>query len=59
MSSPSPSSLEERVRDLERQVAALRARLLVLEQQMDPSVEHPTDRSVVREKSVYDWQGPR
>lgn len=58
MSAPTPLDLAARVRELEREVAALRARVAALEQSLNPNVEHPLDREVVREKSVYDWQGP-
>jgi hypothetical protein len=45
-----------RIRALEQQVQELRARLAVLEKLVVPRAEHPTDRTVVREKVTYDWQ---
>lgn len=47
------------MRELEELVAALRARIAALERRLDPNLEHPVDRTLVRERTVYDWQGPR
>lgn len=59
MASPSSTDLESRVRELEQQVAALRSRVAALEARLNPDLEHPADRTMVRERTVYDWQGPR
>lgn len=51
------SELLGRLDRLERELGELRARLVALERLMGSSAEHPADRSVVREKVAYDWQG--
>jgi len=50
-------SLRNRLDDLEREVRQLRARVAALERLVGNAGEHSADRSVVREKAVYDWQG--
>ena len=50
-------TIRTRLDDLEREVRKLRARLMALERLVGSSGEHSSDRSVVREKAVYDWQG--
>jgi len=59
MADPSVAVLRERIDALERELKELRARLEILERLTTPRVEHPLDRGAVREKAVYDWQGPR
>jgi hypothetical protein len=59
MADPSPSDLEQRLAALERAVRELQARLLELEKRSMAQPEHSVDRTAVREKTVYDWQGPR
>ena len=56
--SPSPET-EARIAALEREVRELRARIVELERRIASLPEHPVDRAAVREKTVYDWQGPR
>lgn len=51
------AALRARLEELERQVRALKARLEILEKHIGPRVENPADRSAVREKVVFDWQG--
>jgi uncharacterized protein YlxW (UPF0749 family) len=46
-----------RLADLERDVRQLRARVAALERLVGNAGEHSTDKAVVREKAVYDWQG--
>jgi hypothetical protein len=46
-----------RLDDLAREVRQLRARVSALERLVGNAGEHPTDKAVVREKAVYDWQG--
>jgi hypothetical protein len=46
-----------RIDDLEREVRQLRARVAALERLVGNAGEHSSDRTVVREKAVYDWQG--
>ena len=59
MATTSSIDLETRLRELEQQVASLRARVAELERRLAPNPEHPVDRTMVRERTVYDWQGPR
>lgn len=59
MAPAAPPDLERRLRELERLVAALAARVATIEARLDPNLEHSSDRQTVREKPVYDWQGPR
>jgi hypothetical protein len=49
--------LRARLDDLEREVRQLRARVAALERLVGNAGEHSTDKAVVREKAVYDWQG--
>ncbi len=51
------SNLVERLASLEREVRQLRARVTAVERLLGNAGEHTTDRTVVREKAVYDWQG--
>ncbi len=53
---PAPD-LAARLEELEREVRVLRARVAALERLVGNAGEHSTDRTVVREKAVYDWQG--
>jgi hypothetical protein len=50
------AEMADRLAQLERELKDLRARLQVLERQLDPRSEHPSDRAAVREKVAYDWQ---
>jgi hypothetical protein len=51
-------ALRNRLDDLERELRQLRARVTALERRLGTTTgEHASDRSVVREKAVYDWQG--
>jgi len=49
--------LAARLDSLEREVRLLRARVVALERLTGTAGEHPADRTTVREKAVYDWQG--
>ena len=42
---------------LQREIRQLKARIAALERLVGNAGEHPTDKAVVREKAVYDWQG--
>jgi len=53
---PDPGLLEQ-LDALQREVRQLKARVAALERLVGNAGEHPTDRTVVREKAVYDWQG--
>lgn len=55
---PEPS-LADRLARLEKQLDDLRERVLSLEKAVGPTGEHAVDRAWVREKTTYDWQGPR
>lgn len=57
MSADDKAQLLARLDDLEREVRQLRARVAALERLVGNAGEHPTDKAVVREKAVYDWQG--
>jgi hypothetical protein len=49
-----------RIAELERQVARLKARIIALERLVGNTVpEHEADREAVQKKAVYDWQGQR
>jgi len=50
-------ALRARLEGLERDIRELRARLAALERLVGNAGEHSADRTVVREKAVYDWQG--
>ena len=49
--------LQARLDDLEREVRQLKARVAALERLVGNAGEHSADKTVVREKAVYDWQG--
>jgi len=53
----SDPALRSRLEDLEREIRQLKARVAALERLVGNAGEHSTDRAVVREKAVYDWQG--
>ena len=57
MTSEQDPQLLARLADLERDVRQLRARIAALERLVGNAGEHSTDKAVVREKAVYDWQG--
>jgi hypothetical protein len=57
MADPPDPALRARLEDLEKDVRQLRARIAALERAIGNAGEHPADRTVVREKAVYDWQG--
>jgi hypothetical protein len=47
----------DRIAELERQVRELRLRVIALERLLGTTAaEHPSDRSTVERKAVYDWQ---
>ncbi len=54
-----PPDPDARLAALEREVRDLRARIVELERRILNQPEHPVDRAAVRDKTVYDWQGPR
>ena len=56
MATPAPGEVDRRLAELERQLRALEARLAWLERNLAPRLDHPVDRSTVREKVAYDWQ---
>ncbi|HTT25860.1 MAG TPA: hypothetical protein VMH90_02705 [Thermoplasmata archaeon] len=52
-----PTSDTDRIADLEREVQALRLRVIALERLVGSSApEHQADRGVVERKVTYDWQ---
>ncbi len=51
-----PPDLIARVERLEKELREVRLRLASLELKMDPRLEHPVDKSTIREKVAYDWQ---
>ncbi|HYA10753.1 MAG TPA: hypothetical protein VEH10_03675 [Thermoplasmata archaeon] len=57
MTAEDDPTLRARLDDLERELRQLRARVTALERLVGNAGEHPTDRTTVREKAVYDWQG--
>ncbi len=59
MTDPEVLALRDRIDQLERRLRELTARVVYLEGRTQPRIENPLDAQAVREKSVYDWQGPR
>ena len=52
-----PESDVERIARLERELQALRLRVIALERLLgNTAAEHPADRGTVERKAVYDWQ---
>lgn len=56
MANPVPAEVEERLRALEREIQALKDRIVDLERAGAERGEHPVDQRVVRSKVTYDWQ---
>ena len=59
MTDPEVLALRTRIEQLEQRLRELTARVAYLESRTQPRIENPLDSQAVREKSVYDWQGPR
>jgi hypothetical protein len=59
MTDPEVIALRNRIDELERRLRELTARVVYLESRTQPRIENPLDSQAAREKSVYDWQGPR
>jgi prefoldin subunit 5 len=57
MTADPTSDLAAQIERLERELKELKSRLAALERLMKSAAEHPSDRRVVREKAVFDWQG--
>ncbi len=57
MGDPAQDALLERISRLERDLRELRLRVAALEKRVGASAEHAVDRTAVREKVAYDWQG--
>ncbi|MFI5418545.1 MAG: hypothetical protein ACHQ2Y_06595 [Candidatus Lutacidiplasmatales archaeon] len=57
MAAPETAPLGQRVAELERQLRELRLRLAELELLVSPRRDNPADKTAIREKVVYDWQG--
>ena len=51
------SDLTDRLARLERQVDELRRRLDAIERGLAIRSDNPVDRTAVREKVTFDWQG--
>lgn len=56
MTSSDPPSVEARLRAMEREIQALKDRIVELEKYAAERGEHPVDQKVVRSKVTYDWQ---
>jgi hypothetical protein len=56
MPTPMPPDVEARLRALEREIQALKDRIVDLERSAAERGEHPVDQKVVRSKVTYDWQ---
>lgn len=51
------ASDSDRIAGLEREIQALRLRVIALERLLGtPAAEHPADRGTVERKVTYDWQ---
>lgn len=57
MEAAPPTDLAAQIARLERELRDLRARLVALERMVGSGAEHAADRSTVRQKVSYDWQG--
>ncbi len=57
MGDPAQDALLDRITRLERDLKELRLRVAALEKRVGASAEHAVDRTAVREKVAYDWQG--
>ncbi len=57
MGDPAQDALLDRINRLERDLKELRLRIAALEKRAGASAEHAVDRTAVREKVAYDWQG--
>ena len=57
MAEPSNETLKEWTARVDRELKELRARVVALERLVGRSGDHAADRSTVREKVSYDWQG--
>ncbi len=57
MTDASQDALLDRIARLERELRELRARVVALERLVGASGEHDADRTTVRQKVAYDWQG--
>lgn len=51
------AEVEERLVRIERQLAELRRRVEVVERSLAVRADNPSDRTAVREKVTFDWQG--
>ncbi len=49
--------LASQLEALQREVRLLKLRVAALERLVGNAGEHSADKTVVREKAVYDWQG--
>jgi hypothetical protein len=56
MANPIPPEVEARLRGMEREIQALKDRIVDLERSSAERGEHPVDQKVVRSKVTYDWQ---
>ncbi len=56
MANPVPPEAEARLRAMEREIQALKDRIVDLERSAAERGEHPVDQKVVRSKVTYDWQ---
>ncbi|MGD0719011.1 MAG: hypothetical protein ABSA15_05500 [Thermoplasmata archaeon] len=56
MANSAPPNVEARLRGMEREIQALKERIVELEKSAAERGEHPVDQKVVRSKVTYDWQ---
>lgn len=56
MADPLAPEVAARLRALEREIQALKDRIVDLERSAAERGEHPVDQKVVRSKVTYDWQ---
>ena len=57
MAEPSNDATNDWIARVDRELKELRARVVALERLIGTSGEHAADRSTVRQKVSYDWQG--
>lgn len=55
-SDPADDAVPRRLAEIELKLRTLQARIEMLERQLTPRAEHPSDEVAIRQKVTYDWQ---
>ncbi len=53
---PADDPVPRRLDEIELKLRTLQARIEMLERQIAPRAEHPSDEVAIRQKVTYDWQ---